>query len=640
MPIITAKNLRFALGAKPLLDGVDFSLEEKEKAGLIGRNGAGKSSLLKILAGLSDPDDGSVDPSRSAVIAYLPQESAFEPNLSAAQAALAGPLGAPKTKSGAAAQAASWATGAVERQLREAGIDPSASVGGMSGGQLKKVALAWAFAQEPNLLMLDEPTNHLDLGAIEWLEAKLKQYPGAVIVISHDRRFLNEVCDRIDELDRGRLFSYPGNFERYKALKAQRDNAEDLANRRFDKLHAQEEAWIRKGVEARRTRDEGRVKRLEAMREEAQARRERVGSVEMSAREAGKSSREVAKLKGASLTLGGKTICRDFDFTVLRGSKIALIGPNGAGKTSLIKLILGLIEPDSGTAERAENIQAAYFDQMREQLNENATVFDSIADGNNYIEIDGKRRHVAGYLSGFLFEPNRLNSPVSSLSGGERNRLLLARLFCRESNVLALDEPTNDLDIDTQEVLERMLLDYGGTILLVSHDRYFLDAVATDSLLFEGDGRIRHYPGGYSDVAAARKREAELAASRPGQTQAKAAGGKTGAKTDGKAGNKTRTSPDKGKAERPSRANRPKRLSRRDEELLESLPSDIEKLEAEIADITLKLSNGEIPAGVNEQSQAAYERIERAHAQIDEKMRQWEELEEKKSLIEEQNKAG
>ena len=239
-----------------------------------------------------------------------------------------------------------------------------------------------------------------------------------------------------------------------------------------------------------------------------------------------------------------------------------------------------------------------------------------------------------------MFEPNRLNSPVSSLSGGERNRLLLARLFCRESNVLALDEPTNDLDIDTQEVLERMLLDYGGTILLVSHDRYFLDAVATDSLLFEGDGRIRHYPGGYSDVAAARKRKAELAASRLGQTQAKAAGGKAGAKTDDKTGNKTQTSPGKGKAERPTRANRPKRLSRRDEELLESLPSDIEKLEAEIADITLKLSNGEIPAGVNEQSQAAYERIERAHAQIDEKMRQWEELEEKKSLIEEQNKAG
>jgi ATP-binding cassette subfamily F protein uup len=393
----------------------------------------------------------------------------------------------------------------IESTLTRLQLPEDTPVADLSGGLKKRVALARALVLEPQLLILDEPTNHLDIASIEWLEEMLVSFAGAVLFVTHDRRFLDRVAQRIVELDRGRLGSFPGNFTAYETRKVEMLAIEAVVNRKFDKVLAQEEAWIRQGVQARRTRNEGRVRRLETLRLERAARRDRVGKVDLAVAQGERSGRLVAELEGVTKRYGDKRVVEDFSARIMRGDKIGLIGANGTGKSTLLKLILGEIEADAGKIRRGTKIEVAYFDQFRAALDEEATLSDTIAPGSDFVEIDGSRKHVISYLGDFLFPPERARAPVKSLSGGERNRLLLARLFSRPANVLVLDEPTNDLDIETLELLEALLQEYTGTLFLVSHDRTFLDNVVTQSIAFEGEGRWKEYAGGYSDWVRAKR---------------------------------------------------------------------------------------------------------------------------------------
>ncbi len=546
MPHLILSDASLAYGHVPLLDHADLQLDPGERVALIGRNGCGKSSLLRALAGQGALDDGSVWRQPGIRMGYVPQEPPFDPTLSVFEAVVAGMgevaalLAEYHAVSHAMAESSvdheallerlhtlqgelearnawSFETQA-ERVIQRFSLDPDASVGTLSGGQKKRLALAQALAVTPELLLLDEPTNHLDIGAIEWLEELLRSSGVSMVFITHDRRFLDRVATRIVELDRGRLQSFPGNFTEYQSRKEQMLHDEEVQNARFDKFLAQEEVWIRKGVEARRTRNEGRVLRLEHLRRERAARRERQGKVELAIDAGDKSGKLVAELVGVSKSFGDKRIVRDFSCRLQRGDKIGLIGPNGAGKTTLLRLILGELAPDTGTVRLGTKIQVAYFDQFRTQLDEEAALVDVISPGSDYVEIGNERKHVIGYLGDFLFAPERARSPVRSLSGGERNRLLLARLFARPANVLVLDEPTNDLDIDTLELLEQLLQDYPGTLFLVSHDRAFLDNVVTQTIASEGEGFWREYAGGYQDWAdyqAKRRADAAVQSSIP-----------------------------------------------------------------------------------------------------------------------------
>ncbi|HEY2254788.1 MAG TPA: ATP-binding cassette domain-containing protein, partial [Variovorax sp.] len=530
MALITLLDAQLAFGHVPLLDHADFSLIESERIGLIGRNGAGKSSLLKILAGLEKADDGTLQLQQNLRVTYVAQEPVLDlaaDVFTSASAGLANVIalreqylsGAPGLDLDAlqsqieAFDAWNWEQ-RVDETLHRLHLDGSALVGSLSGGTRKRVALAQALVAAPDVLLLDEPTNHLDLDSIEWLEQLLIDFKGSVVTITHDRSFLNRVATRIVELDRGKLGSYPGNFEQYLLQKEEQLAQEAVINAKADKLLAQEEIWIRKGVEARRTRSQSRIARLEAMRARRTARREVLGSVNMDVASGQASGKIVAELTEASKSFGEKAVIRDFTGTILRGDKVGLIGPNGAGKTTLLKLILGELEPDSGKIRRGANLQAAYFDQMRNALDLDATLEDFISPGSEWIEIGNQRKHVKSYLADFLFSPARAHSPVRSLSGGERNRLLLARLFARPANVLVLDEPTNDLDIDTLELLEDLLQNYDGTVFLVSHDRTFLDNVVTSTIAFEGDGLWREYEGSVQDWLIQSKRAREIAALR------------------------------------------------------------------------------------------------------------------------------
>ncbi|MDR2154266.1 MAG: ATP-binding cassette domain-containing protein [Burkholderiaceae bacterium] len=530
MALITLLDAQLAFGHVPLLDHADFSLLASERIGLIGRNGAGKSSLLKILAGIDELDDGALQVRQGLRIAYVAQEPDLDPDadvFTAASAGLAQAValrdqylrGVPGLDLDAlqseieALDAWNWEQ-RVEETLHRLHLDGAARVGALSGGTRKRVALAQALVAMPNVLLLDEPTNHLDLDAIEWLEQLLLDFKGSVVAITHDRSFLNRVATRIVELDRGKLASYPGNFEQYLVQKEQQLAQEAVLNAKADKLLAQEEVWVRKGVEARRTRSQSRINRLLELRAQRAARREALGRVNMDIATGQASGKIVAELIDATKSFGDKTIVRKFSGAILRGDKVGLIGPNGAGKTTLLKLILGQLEPDSGTIRRGANLQVAYFDQMRDALDLDATLEDFISPGSEWIEIGGQRKHVKSYLGDFLFAPARAHSPVRSLSGGERNRLLLARLFARPANVLVLDEPTNDLDIDTLELLEDLLQNYDGTVFLVSHDRSFLDNVVTSTIAFEGDGRWREYEGGVLDWLTQSRRAREIAEQR------------------------------------------------------------------------------------------------------------------------------
>ena len=530
MALITLLNAQLAFGHVPLLDQADFSLLSAERVGLIGRNGTGKSSMLKILGGMEKPDDGTLQLQQGIRVAYVAQEPMLDPDADVFTAASAGLgaviavrdlylSGAPGLDLDAlqsqieAYDAWNWEQ-RVEETLQRLHLDGSAQVGALSGGTRKRVALAQALVAAPDVLLLDEPTNHLDLDSIEWLEQLLIDFKGSVVTITHDRAFLDRVATRIVELDRGKLRSYAGNFAQYLLQKEEQLAQEAVINAKADKLLAQEEIWVRKGVEARRTRSQSRIGRLEALRDQRQSRRNTVGSVNMDVAVGTATGKIVAELTEASKSFGERTIVRGFSATILRGDKIGLIGPNGAGKTTLLKLILGDLEPDSGKIRRGANLEVAYFDQMREMLDLDATLEDFISPGSEWIEIGKQRKHVKSYLSDFLFSPARANSPVRTLSGGERNRLLLARLFARPANVLVLDEPTNDLDIDTLELLEDLLQNYDGTVFLVSHDRTFLDNVVTSTIAFEGDGRWREYEGGVQDWLLQSRRAKELASQR------------------------------------------------------------------------------------------------------------------------------
>ena len=545
MPHLILSDASLAYGHVPLLDHSDFQLDPGERVALIGRNGTGKSSLLRALAGQGALDDGNVWRQPGVRMGYVPQEPPFDPELSVFEAVVAGmgevsallaeyhavahAMGEPEADQEALLERMHHLQGELEsrnawsfetqaeRVIQRFSLNPDAKVGTLSGGQKKRLALAQALAISPDMLLLDEPTNHLDIGAIEWLEDMLIGSNTSMIFITHDRRFLDRVSTRIVELDRGRLLSCPGNFSAYLAKKEMILHDEAIQNAKFDKFLAQEEVWIRKGVEARRTRNEGRVLRLEQLRRDRAARRDRQGKVELALDSGDRSGKLVAELENVSKSFGegAKTlhVVRDFSCRLQRGDKIGLIGPNGAGKTTLLRMILGELEPDAGKVRLGTKIQVAYFDQFRTQLDEEAALVDVISPGSDFVEIGNEKKHVIGYLGDFLFAPQRARSPVKSLSGGERNRLLLARLFARPANVLVLDEPTNDLDIETLELLEQLLQDYAGTLFLVSHDRAFIDNVVTQTIAYEGDGVWREYAGGYQDWADYQvKRRAEEAA--------------------------------------------------------------------------------------------------------------------------------
>lgn len=496
--LLTLQDAELAFGDQPLLDHANLTVMDGERIGVIGRNGTGKSSLLRVIAGADKLDDGSKTVMDGLGIAYVEQEPFLpEANTLRESLILRGKLNEENDEQIKWRQIAR-----LDEYLHRFELDGDRPLQGASGGEKKRAALALAFTQNKDLLLLDEPTNHLDIDAILILEELIKsEYRGSksLMVITHDRAFLDSVSTRIIELDRGVLRSYPGNYEAYENRKEQELAAEDIARRKFDKFWAQEEVWIRKGIEARRTRNEGRVRRLERLREERAARRDRLGQINLNIDAGMKSGKIVAELEKVSLAFGDKIIVKDLNFRLLRGDRLGLVGHNGVGKSTLISLILGKRQPDSGTIKLGTNLQIAYFDQLRAQLDPNKTVAETISPGSEWIEVGGSKKHIMAYLGDFLFPPRRANVPVSNLSGGERNRLLLARLFALPANLLVLDEPTNDLDIDSLELLEQTLQNYPGTLILVSHDRRFLDNVVTEVLAPEGNGLWREYVGGYSD---------------------------------------------------------------------------------------------------------------------------------------------
>ena len=586
MAVLSLTNAHLAYGHVPLLDGANFALETGERVGLIGRNGTGKSSLLKILAGIDKLDDGLLQLQLGLRSVYVPQEPELRAEASIFEVVSEGVAEARALRERFEAHAPGEDLDAiqtrleqlggwtweqrVEETLQRLGLDGSRQVGALSGGLKKRVALARALVAQPDVLLLDEPTNHLDLDAIAWLEGLLNGFKGSLLLITHDRAFLDNVCNRIVELDRGQLRGYPGNFAAFQAAKQYELENEALANARFDKVLAQEEVWIRKGVEARRTRSVARVARLMQMREAHAARRDVQGKVRLDIATGDASGKIVAELDKVSKRFGERTVVREFSTTILRGDKIGLIGPNGAGKTTLLKLILGELAPDSGTVRQGTRLTVAYFDQMRDGLNLEATLADTISPGSEWIEIGNQRKHVMSYLGDFLFAPQRANSPVKSLSGGERNRLLLARLFARPANVLVLDEPTNDLDIETLELLEELLQDYDGTVFLVSHDRRFLDNVVSSTLVAEGDGVWREYEGGVQDWLMQSQRAKAMAA---------AAAPKAAAPAPAPA----------------ATAAAPKRkLSYKEQRELDELPGRIEALEAEQAALNALIGGTEL----------------------------------------------
>ncbi|QWE11080.1 ATP-binding cassette domain-containing protein [Polynucleobacter sp. es-EL-1] len=638
MALIVLTDAKLAFGHVDLLANTAFSLESGERVGLIGRNGTGKSSLLKILAGIEKMDDGLLQYQQGLRIAYVPQEPTFEAEETVFDAVSQGVAQAKALREeyealsiGEWDDASHHCLDEVQSQLEALSgwnweqrvhetldrlhLDADVKISTLSGGTKKRVALARALVEMPDVLLLDEPTNHLDLDSIAWLEDLLKEYTGSVILITHDRAFLDNVCTQIVELDRGILRSYPGNFSAYEVLKDQELNAESLANARADKLLAQEEVWIRKGVEARRTRSVARIARLENLRQSRAQRRDAMGQVKLAVSAGDRSGKIVADLQNVSKSYGDRAIVKDFTATILRGDKVGLLGPNGAGKTTLLKLILGTIAPDAGTATMGTRIEVAYFDQMREGLDLNASLEDYISPGSEWIEINGNKKHVKSYLSDFLFAPERTNSPVSTLSGGERNRLLLARLFARPANVLVLDEPTNDLDIDTLDLLEQLLQDYKGTVFLVSHDRYFLDNVVTSIIANEGDGFWREYEGGYEDWKIQKARSDKIRAANSGS--------KSNDRVEGKAEVKSEV---KTEAKSVVAKSSVQKLNGKERQELEILPSQIETLETEQADIGIAMSNPDLYKNEPELAASMQARLTEITADLDIKLQRWEYL--------------
>jgi ATP-binding cassette subfamily F protein uup len=635
MALIVLTDAKLAFGHVDLLANTAFSLESGERVGLIGRNGTGKSSFLKILAGIEKMDDGLLQYQQGLRISYVPQEPIFDAEETIFEAVSRGVAQAKALREeyealsiGEWDDASHHRLDEVQSQLEALSgwnweqrvyetldrlhLEADVKINTLSGGTKKRVALARALVEMPDVLLLDEPTNHLDLDSIAWLEELLKEYQGSVILVTHDRAFLDNVCTQIVELDRGILRSYPGNFSAYEVLKDQELNSESLANARADKLLAQEEVWIRKGVEARRTRSVARIARLENLRVSRAQRRDAIGQVKLAVSAGDRSGKIVADLQNISKAYD-RPIVQDFTATILRGDKVGLLGPNGAGKTTLLKLILGTIAPDSGTATMGTRIEVAYFDQMREGLDLNASLEDYISPGSEWIEINGNKKHVKSYLSDFLFAPERTNSPVSTLSGGERNRLLLARLFARPANVLVLDEPTNDLDIDTLDLLEQLLQDYKGTVFLVSHDRYFLDNVVTSIIANEGDGFWREYEGGYEDWKIQKARSDKIRAANA-NTSVEKLGPKAEVMKESKSQTKVIS---KGEVQK---------LNSKERQELETLPLQIEGLETEQADIGIAMSKPELYKNEPELAASMQARLTEITEQLDQKLQRWEKL--------------
>ena len=609
MALLTLSDAHLAYGHVALLDGAGFALDAGERLGLIGRNGAGKSSLLKIVAGLERLDDGLLQQVQGLRIRYVAQEPQFDADASVFDAVAEGVAEARALRAAYEAHAPGVDLDALQTRIEALGawtweqrvqttldqlhLDGARRVGELSGGTRKRVALAQALVALPDVLLLDEPTNHLDLDSIAWLEELLIGFGGALMIVTHDRAFLDAVATRILELDRGTLRSYPGSYAAYERVKDEQLAADALAAARADKLLAQEEVWVRKGVEARRTRSVARVERLQALRAQRAQRRDMLGQVRLEIDAGVPSGKIVAELADVSMRFGDLVVVDHFSATILRGDKVGLIGPNGAGKTTLLELILGHLQPTSGTVRLGTRLEVAYFDQMRSTLDLDATLADAISPGSEWVEIGGARRHVMSYLGDFLFSPARANSPLRTLSGGERNRVLLARLFALPANVLVLDEPTNDLDIDTLELLEELLQNYPGTVFLVSHDRRFLDNVVTSTIAWEGDvrpGFWREYEGGYEDwkLQRARSRAAAPAGRAPAAAPAPATA--------------------------PAPAPKARKLSFKDQRELDALPARIEALEAEQRTLSALLAGVDIyrsgDAARLAEAQARYAAIE------------------------------
>ena len=629
MPLLRLNKVSLAFGHRALLDSIDLEIQRGERVCLVGRNGEGKSSLMRILSGEVVPDDGEVWIRPGMRVAYLAQEVGMDSNDTVFDVVAAGLSGlgqlvsdyhhtvtelehsddpALLEKLSALQQALEAANGwqleqRVETVLSRLELDSDAVFHSLSGGWRRRVMLARALVCDPDVLLLDEPTNHLDIEAITWLEEFMVDYGGALLFVSHDRAFVRRLSTRIIELDRGQLTSWPGSYDDYVRRKAEQLEVEARHNALFDKKLSQEETWIRQGIKARRTRNEGRVRALKVLREQHRERRNRTGSARLQLDGGEQSGKLIFEAEDVSLRFGENTVISDLSTTILRGDRIGIIGPNGVGKSTLIKVLLGELEPSSGQVRRGTRQQVAYFDQQREQLNDDKSVMDNVADGNQHVLVNGRDRHVASYLRDFLFPPERLQSPVSTLSGGERNRLLLARLFAKPANLLVMDEPTNDLDVETLELLEELLMDYQGTLLLVSHDRAFLDNVVTSTLVFEGAGAVGEYVGGYSDWV----RHKKSADAKPISTN------KSGASIKD-------TSEQAGAA-------KTKKLSYKDQRELDALPGKIEQLETEQAQLQAAMGEPDFYQQPHEQVNETLERLQAVKEELEACFGRWETLE-------------
>jgi ATP-binding cassette subfamily F protein uup len=624
MALLSIEDISVAFGGPPVLDHASFSIERGERVCLLGRNGTGKSTFMKLLDGLVTPDTGTIARQTGTTIARLDQEVPRDIDGSTFDVVAEGlgdtgrllsryhakSLEVAANPSPAALRdldklhqaldvAQAWQIQTrVETVLEHLSLDADATFASLSVGRKRQTLLARALVAQPDILLLDEPTNHLDIEAVEWMESFLIGSNATLVFVTHDRAFLRRLATRIVELDRGRLADWGSDYDLYLERKAAALSAEDKEWAEFDRKLAQEEVWIRTGIQARRTRNEGRVRSLEAMRNERSARRDRSGSVRMQAQEAERSGRVVIEAKDISFFRGDRPIVRNFSTVVTRGDRIGLIGPNGSGKTTLLRLLLGELQPDSGSVRHGTNLEVAYFDQLREQLDPDSSVFDVVADGTDFVELNGNRMHVHGYLQNFLFPQDRVRTPVRALSGGERNRLLLARLFTRTFNVLVLDEPTNDLDLETLDLLEELLLEFKGTLLVVSHDREFLDHVVTSSLVFEGHGVVAEYVGGYSDWVRQRRPVVPVAPPSPKRVDAPP----------------------------PTRTEKKRRLSFKEARELEALPDRIDALEQERAALFVSLSD---PQFLRDGAQVlnAHQRLEHVERELAEVIERWEALE-------------
>lgn len=608
MNLLTLQDVTLSLGHHPLLSQANLIIHAGERCGLIGRNGSGKSSLLKLIDGRLEPDSGEIQKRVGLKIATVIQEPDLPRDVSVHDYLCADYLDTEE-----------WQRPALAEQYSAAlGLTADTLLQNLSGGMRKRVALAYALLENPDLLLLDEPTNHLDFDGIRWLEEQILNFRGAVIVITHDRRFLDTVTTRIIELDRGQLFSFPGNFDKWQAQKAQWLEAEAQEQARFDKLLAQEEAWLRRGTRARRIRNQGRVRRLEALRRERAQRRERAGNVRFAIDEGRRSGRLVAEVNHVTHGYDGRILIRDFSTAIMRGDRIGILGPNGAGKTTLLNIILGTLTPDQGTVRHGTQLNIGFFDQMRTSLDDHAPLIEAINPGNEWVEIGEERKHVVSYLEDFLFDPERAYAPVRTLSGGERARLALARLFTQPTNVLVLDEPTNDLDIETLELLEDLLADYAGTVLLVSHDRSFLNNVVTQIIASEGDGMWQEYVGGYDDWV-----EQQVQANHKQRT----------AQKEPHQEHHTATHTNSSPSSTPARKNKrsPRRLAPWEEKELTELPEKIAHLEQRLAELAEALADPHLYDTGPEKAQAIEEQIGQTESEMEQLFERWEMLEELKN---------